>query len=613
VTLLRNLSLKFKLVLLLILLTGTMLSLYAFMALRDFERDKIAYVLDSSLEQTRSAARQVRTEMGYLVERTQFLLRGYDLDTKKFHAYTATLFPQEHRFVALFSYQLSAAGGEYEFADMLKKDNLSADDIKSLQVVATQMLKATDEAEITLARPQSAAYWLLGVKYQTKGKTPIVVIAALERSDFMALFDSPQMQDMYLIDNHYRLVLSPTQKIYDASTDVAHNSFVEATAKINSPEGVYQYRESENVMWLVALADVGLGHLKVASMIPRSAALETVRLVMIKSAIFLVLLFFVTVILSVLSSMTLTASLKKLIGAAADIARGNFNVKVPIRGTDEIGTLALGFNQMAGEIQRLIGETAEKARMKNELETAQIVQSTLFPADYFQDENIEICGHYEPASECSGDWWYYHRVGDKTMFCIGDATGHGVSAALLTAAARSAASALEIFPELPLNEMMNVFNSSIYNTSKGRVMMTFFLGCYDRTTGVVTYTNASHEAPLVLPGRPDIQKRDIISLMESTGPRLGENANSVYTMSRVELAPGDRIILYTDGVTELKNSEGGMWGERAFLKSILHSANSNETLPVAIESLSKELKAFRKEAPLADDVTYFMVARQKAA
>ena len=264
---------------------------------------------------------------------------------------------------------------------------------------------------------------------------------------------------------------------------------------------------------------------------------------------------------------------------------------------------------MAGEIQRLLLETAEKTRMEGELKTARLVQETLFPKNHLKENEIEIKGYYEPASECSGDWWYYKKIKNQTMFCIGDATGHGVPAALLTAAARSAASTLEKFSGLPLHEMMEVFNRAIYNTAQGKVMMTMFLGLYDHETGVVDYCNASHEPPYFLPNKVSLKKTDLQILNEATGPRLGEGETSTYTSVKFQLTQGDKILLFTDGVTELLNKTGDMWGERALIKCLIACHNDKKNIVATMEEIASQISTFREEHPLQDDVTYFLLTR----
>ena len=106
--------------------------------------------------------------------------------------------------------------------------------------------------------------------------------------------------------------------------------------------------------------------------------------------------------------------------------------------------------------------------------------------------------------------------------------------------------------------------------------MTFFFATFDPETRILSYCNASHDPPYVFPynnGDP-IRKSHIEPLMDKTGKRLGEDPAAEYETVDVHLQDGDRIAFYTDGVTELNNNEGDMWGERKFLKTLLSSFNN---------------------------------------
>lgn len=269
---------------------------------------------------------------------------------------------------------------------------------------------------------------------------------------------------------------------------------------------------------------------------------------------------------------------------------------------------------MTKEIERLLDETAEKARMESELQTARVVQSTLFPSEDYRDETIEVKGFYEPASECGGDWWYYNQIGNRTYFWIGDATGHGVPAALVTSAARSASEIIEQFHDLPLSQIMTFMNRAIYGVAQGNVMMTFFLGCFDHSNGQFGYCNSSHDTPYLIPPKfgDALTKNDIIPLQENNGPRLGQDEHADFEETWIDLPPGSKIIFYTDGVTELVNAEGKQFGDRKFIRTLIKSFNKEDELYFAMENLYAELEQFRDKTPLNDDVTYFMFHYQAA-
>ncbi|RYZ67920.1 MAG: HAMP domain-containing protein, partial [Proteobacteria bacterium] len=347
-------------------------------------------------------------------------------------------------------------------------------------------------------------------------------------------------------------------------------------SKNKTPEGIGELKSPGAKAYLASFVDAGIGDLVVVSMVDRQAALQAVDVLLKKSFLFFLACLSATAIIAVLAARGLTSTLSKLSDATRKVAEGDFGVRVDERGGGEIGALAKSFNAMAAEVSRLLGESAEKARMENELATAKTVQETLFPAATAQLGNISIAGHYTPASECGGDWWYYCTNGDKVYIWIGDATGHGAPAALLTSAARAVASVINYGPELPVGEALGILNRAICETSKGKMMMTFFLACIDKTTGEMTYANASHEAPYVLRnGVTDPGRGDFENLNEVNNPRLGEQIDRVFKETSIQLNAGDRVVFYTDGVVDVKNPEEKVWGERKFLKTLSTEMTAN--------------------------------------
>jgi len=610
---LRDMSLKTKPIGLLTFLTGTMLSIFAILAVSDFKTDKITYVLETSFSQTKALALQTRTEINYHLERIKFLTRGFNAETGRFHPYTESLFPNEAAFSALFAHRLDPVSGELSETHRLIKNTINLEQEPKLTEAIQVFQRKEANSELGFARPFDDDQWLVFLRPQSSGDSKYLISALMARADFLRQFEIPHALNLYLTDANGNLVAQAKNPTHPLSNDRLHAALQFAFAKTEFPEGVFHFEAETDHPLLLAVASPGVGGLRIVSMVPKKAALEAVRKLIFKAFLFLGLLFAVTVFLSVVSTATITASLKQLLFATSSVAKGDFQVTVSNDAKDEIGTLAQSFNKMTDEIRRLVQETAEKARMQNELKTAQVVQSTLFPEKYSLDQDLEICGFYEPASECSGDWWYYTRIGEKTLFCIGDATGHGAPAALLTAAARSAASALETFPELTVSQMMQIFNRSVYSTAKGHVLMTLFLGLYDPADGTLHYCNASHEPPYVIPPNQNLKKKDLSLLNDVLDRRLGDSLETEYKTATHHLEPGERIVLYTDGVTELKGPGGEMWGERSLVKALLDSANKGIELRETIDQIHTELQTFRQDHPLHDDVTYFIVTRLKSA
>jgi sigma-B regulation protein RsbU (phosphoserine phosphatase) len=280
---------------------------------------------------------------------------------------------------------------------------------------------------------------------------------------------------------------------------------------------------------------------------------------------------------------------------------------VSIKTSDEVGALAENFNLMAAEVSRLLQETAQKARMESELQTAKTVQETLFPETEAQIGPLSIAGFYEPASECGGDWWHYCLVGKKIFLWIGDATGHGAPAALITSAAKSASTIIERLNITPA-QALELLNRSIYDVSKGRIMMTFFLASYDPETQEMTYANASHEAPfLIKKGEGPLSKKDLVPLNEVNNPRLGQDRETKYKQTVVKLAANDMVFFYTDGIPEIQNSLKVSWGERQFIKAIVSANKDYPSAHDSVARMAQMMQDHRQGETLVDDVTFFVV------
>lgn len=277
------------------------------------------------------------------------------------------------------------------------------------------------------------------------------------------------------------------------------------------------------------------------------------------------------------------------------------------------------------ENARLFDQEQEKMRMESELRVAQTVQNTLFEVADGTVSDFRISGSIEPASECGGDWWHYGTFGNLSYFCIGDATGHGVSAALITSAVRSAMATIEYVNDISALQIIKILNNAVARTSKGQINMTMFLGVYDREKNQFSYCNNSHEPTIHVPwawieelrslsktDRATAIKRfrkELTFLSDVTGSALGSSHSDKFNSIRYELNPQDYLFCYTDGIPEMVDSDERMLGERVFIQ-MLAEAFLEEKEIANIRGLFREkLRQFRTTAALKDDVTFFLTQK----
>lgn len=302
----------------------------------------------------------------------------------------------------------------------------------------------------------------------------------------------------------------------------------------------------------------------------------------------------------------------ELLALRADqISRGDLDTRVELTSRDEIGLLAANFNYMADRLQVLLRETAAKATLEKELELARTIQETLVPSGEVFDRGVlQVAGHFQPATQCGGDFWTVHDLPDgKVLLVIGDVTGHGVPSAMITAAAKAACDVVRTLDgaQLTAGRLLSLMNRAIYESARRKFVMTCFASIVDLKTRTITYANAGHNFPYLYRQRPDAQAGESeFTVLMSRGNRLGDLPESSYTESAQQLRQGDVLVFYTDGIVECENSADEEYGEKRFRGSIRAAAG----LPPAgmRDAIVASAAQFYGDRPRKDDIT-LVVAR----
>lgn len=336
----------------------------------------------------------------------------------------------------------------------------------------------------------------------------------------------------------------------------------------------------------------------------QAKAFEATTYLIKKSTYYGLFILGISMLVSVLLARPLTSQLETLFGMTQELAQGNFEKRVILKGHDEVGALSDSINDMAGKIVGFMAEMKEKARLENEVAVAQLVQSSFFPPE---KPLPDIYGQFEPATECGGDWWGYFDHGDWRVIFIADATGHGVPAALLTATMNCCKTSLNFILESKPDiiskphEILRFMNQAVHGAGK-EIQVTCFVASFNRTTKEFYYSNASHTPSLLFSSvKGELTKDSFQPLIEANGPRLGQNADSVFTSAKLILSLHDTIFLYTDGLTEAENAEGTRWGERRLLKSL--TQNGQGSPHQIIRGILQDFKTHVQDIPNSDDIT----------
>jgi sigma-B regulation protein RsbU (phosphoserine phosphatase) len=241
----------------------------------------------------------------------------------------------------------------------------------------------------------------------------------------------------------------------------------------------------------------------------------------------------------------------------------------------------------------------EIRRLEYELELSQTVQQALLPQQVPDIPGVDLAAFSRPAEIVGGDYFDFFRFPDGAYgLTIADVAGKGVSASLIMASLQTALRALVPASESP-TDVLRQLNRLFCHNIQFTTFVTLFLGSFDPASRALTYGNAGHNPPLLY--RRQRSVRDPISWLRPTGAAIGLVEGFQFTTGVVTLAPGDVLLLYTDGVTEAINLHEEEFGP-ARLEALIQE-ESDSSAKGLVRALRRELRKFTDGQPLADDTT----------
>jgi sigma-B regulation protein RsbU (phosphoserine phosphatase) len=428
------------------------------------------------------------------------------------------------------------------------------------------------------------------------------------------LFERQTVFSHYLVTTNGQVAVGPGGLIDSALSALTSTSLVDDINAKKFRSGALLTSSAEGASLLASYSFVEGADAFILSLAPASAVYRAAIPLLLKTSAAILALLAVAALASMVLAQNLTTSVNALRAAMKKFGEGDVETQLEPTSNDEIGELTLYFNSMTTQIKTLLRLSSEKAQIEMEMETAKRVQDTLFPPGLARLGPVEFAGFFEPASKCGGDWWYYFVRDEKLYLLIGDVTGHGVPAALLTSAARSALSLIEAMPvggsvTLEPATILELLNKSVYDTAKGQMQMTFCVGALDFKSGRLTIANASHETPILLPRADSELKREDLRILESPlCVRLGENRDAKFEQETHQLEPGDRVLFYSDGLLDVRNNADDVWPERELYKALAAACSTEQAPERAIVLLREKMELFRNKRALNDDLSFFLIS-----
>ena len=308
-------------------------------------------------------------------------------------------------------------------------------------------------------------------------------------------------------------------------------------------------------------------------------------------------------------SLIVTRPILKLNTAVKDIAKGNFEHRVEINSKDEVGELSHSVNQMAEDLVQATEAKVYKSRVEKELELAKKIQENILPKSIPNVTGLDIAGVVIPATEIGGDVYdvLYNYESQELLTYVGDVTGHGVPAGILSSISNSVIVSLQ---NTDLVYMANSLNKILKTKATPNMFITAAFAKYSPTKpNQLLYLSAGHEQ--LIHYKPTTQKA---TMLPSGGIALGmfPDVSKLLKPNLInDFEIGDIIILYSDGIPEAWKNETETFGFDRLIQSFEQQAQNptNHTAEQLKQSILQDIKSFTGDYEQKDDITLLVLKR----
>ncbi|MBD5502335.1 MAG: SpoIIE family protein phosphatase [Lachnospiraceae bacterium] len=336
-----------------------------------------------------------------------------------------------------------------------------------------------------------------------------------------------------------------------------------------------------------------------------------IRRVIVFFVAILVVIILLGCIFGTLFSKKLTEPIRTLTREVAKLDGGNMDYRIRLSTGDEIEDLGHAFNSMAEQIQsyvqNLASITAEKERIRTEIQVASHLQADMLPeaVGAFDDrDEFDLAASMTPAKGVGGDFYDFFLLDENRLALVmADVSGKGVPAALFMVVSRTLIRSrlMTVGKEgEDLAHMADEINRSLCDNNKNGMFVTAWIGVLDIATGEVAYVNAGHCRPLLRRKNGSCEYDDMLG-----GLVLAGMEDAVYRQGSLRLRQGDTLLLYTDGVTEATSLQQQLYGEDRLMRTIADA--DNVTPEELLQELWKDVDEFQKDASQFDDITMLAI------
>jgi len=284
------------------------------------------------------------------------------------------------------------------------------------------------------------------------------------------------------------------------------------------------------------------------------------------------------------------------------VSSGDFEHQTSARSSDEIGQLAASFNRMTTALRAAQQQELAARAMEHELGIASEIQTNLVPKSILKVPGYDIGAYYRPSKEVGGDYYDFIEIDEnRSGLIVADVSGKGVPGSLVMAMARAF---IRMEAERSRNpstaDTLARANKMLARDMRKGMFVTAIYGILDRTNHQIRVSSAGHNPMILWRSRSEE-----IVLINPKGIALGLDKGPVFDRSIseeiIQLEPGDRVVIYTDGTVEAMNAKREEFGDRPFQDLVrkLAKTESNQFLNLIVKALDEH----QGNAPQHDDMT----------
>ena len=308
-------------------------------------------------------------------------------------------------------------------------------------------------------------------------------------------------------------------------------------------------------------------------------------------------------------SRRLTDPIRTLTHGAQTIGAGNLDHEIDLHTGDELEILGDTINHMTVSLKEYMKNlatiTADRERIAAELNVAATIQTSMLPCifpAFPEREEFNIYADMHPAKKVGGDFYDFFLSDPNHLWVvIADVSGKGVPAALFMVITKTLIKNQAGFSGDP-GEVLTVVNNQLCENNDAGMFVTCFVGVLDVPSGTFTYANAGHNAPLLYHSGKEYQW-----LKAKPGFVLAGLEGMQFASEKIDLRRGDRLLLYTDGVTEALDPAEELYGEDRLIATMNRADILHAPIEQVVKALQDDIHAFANGAEQADDITILLL------